>query len=146
VNFFYRQPKQRDRCRIFNRFIARIQIAQPARRQEHSGFLLGLKEPKRREPKKDKQKYSLENGARDSGDCQADRSSQSHGSKGESFASFAGTEIAVSHLRFLVIPAKAGIQVRGFAPHRSLDARLRGHDETSLRLKARDFNHPRKGH
>jgi len=99
MNLLRHPPKQRSRCRIFNRFIARVQIAQPARRQEYSGFLLGLKEPKRREPKKDKQKYSLNNGARDSGDCQADSSSQSHGSKGESFASFAGTEIAVSHLR-----------------------------------------------
>lgn len=99
MNLFRHPAKQRSRCRIFDRFIAGVQIAQPARRQEHSGFLLGLKEPKRREPKKDKQNYSLNNGARDSGDCQADRAGQSHGSKGESFASFAGTEIAVSHLR-----------------------------------------------
>jgi hypothetical protein len=45
----------------------------------------------------------------------------------------------------LVIPAKARIQVRGFSLLRSLDARVRGHDGTSLRLKARDFNLPRKG-
>jgi len=77
VNLFRRPPKQRPRCRILDRFIARVQIAQPARRQEHSGFLLGLKEPKRREPKKDKQKYSLNNGARDSSDCQAQRPGQS---------------------------------------------------------------------
>jgi hypothetical protein len=75
MNLLRRPPKQRDRCRVVNRFLARVQIAQPARRQKHSGLLLGLKEPKRREPKKDKQKYSLNNGARDSGDCQADSSS-----------------------------------------------------------------------
>jgi len=77
VNFFRGPPKQRSRCRIFDRFIARIQIAQPARRQENSGFLFGLKKPKRREPKKDNQKYSLKNGARDSGDGQAQRPGQS---------------------------------------------------------------------
>jgi hypothetical protein len=29
-------------------------------------------------------------------------------------------------------------------PLGSLDARLRGHDELSLGLKAKDFNHPRE--
>lgn len=42
----------------------------------------------------------------------------------------------------LVVPAKAGTQVL-FSPHHNLDARFRGHDGTSLRLKTRDFNHAR---
>lgn len=48
---------------------------------------------------------------------------------------------------YSVIPAHAGIQS---LPHgysaTTLDARLRGHDGLSLRLKARGFNHPRRGH
>ena len=56
------------------------------------------------------------------------------------------------NLMFFAIPAKAGIRVLGFPPRRSLDARLRGHDGTSLRLMsifstiegAWDFNHSRK--
>jgi len=51
-----------------------------------------------------------------------------------------------------VIPAEAGIQaVFELELKTNLDARVRGHDELSLRLKsalsavegARDFNHPR---
>jgi hypothetical protein len=46
-----------------------------------------------------------------------------------------------------VIPAHAGIQVLfELAPRINLDAGLRRHDESSLRLKVRDFNHPREGH
>jgi len=46
-----------------------------------------------------------------------------------------------------VIPAEAGIQaVLELEPKTNLDAGVRRHDELSLRLKARDFNHPRKGH
>ena len=43
-----------------------------------------------------------------------------------------------------VIPAEAGIQaVLEVEPKTNLDAGVRRHDELSLRLKARDFNHPR---
>ena len=66
-------------------------------------------------------------------------------------------------LRFIVIPAKAGIQVlRVHHSLATLDARRSlppsliggGHDGSSLRLKhvlsivegARNFNHPRMGH
>jgi hypothetical protein len=77
VKFFRGPPKQRDRCRIFNRFIACVQIAQPARRQKYSGLLFGLKQTERGNPKKNEQKYSLGNGARDSGDGQAQRPRQS---------------------------------------------------------------------
>ena len=46
-----------------------------------------------------------------------------------------------------VIPAHAGIQALfELAARINLDAGLRRHDEPSLRLNARDFNHPRKGH
>ena len=54
-----------------------------------------------------------------------------------------------------VIPAEAGIQaVFELELKTNLDARVRGHDELSLRLKsalsavegARDFNHPERGH
>ena len=42
-----------------------------------------------------------------------------------------------------VIPAQAGIQVFfGLAELPKMDASLRRHDKSSLRLKARDFNHP----
>jgi hypothetical protein len=45
---------------------------------------------------------------------------------------------------FSVIPAEAGIQaVLEVEPKTNLDAGVRRHDEHSLRLKARDFNHPR---
>jgi hypothetical protein len=33
-----------------------------------------------------------------------------------------------------------------FGPKANLDAGVRRHDKPSFRLKARDFNHPRKGH
>jgi hypothetical protein len=43
-----------------------------------------------------------------------------------------------------VIPAEAGIQaVLDREVKTNLDAGVRRHDELSLRLKARDFNHPR---
>jgi hypothetical protein len=42
-------------------------------------------------------------------------------------------------------PRKAGIQVL-FHRQPSLDARVRGHDGTSVRLKGRGFDHPRRGH
>jgi hypothetical protein len=45
------------------------------------------------------------------------------------------------------IPAEAGIQaVFDRELKANLDAGVRRHDEHSLRQKARDFNHPRKGH
>jgi hypothetical protein len=45
-----------------------------------------------------------------------------------------------------VIPAEAGIQaVLEVEPKTNLDAGVRRHDELLLRLKAMDFNHPRKG-
>jgi hypothetical protein len=44
-----------------------------------------------------------------------------------------------------VIPAQAGIQaVFELEPEPNLDAGFHRHYELSLRLKARDFNHPRK--
>jgi hypothetical protein len=47
-----------------------------------------------------------------------------------------------NRLLFLVIPAEAGIQaVFELDPETNLDTGLRRHDELSLRLKARDFNH-----
>ena len=45
-----------------------------------------------------------------------------------------------------VIPAQAGIQSLVNKPKLNLDAGLRRHDKSSLRLKARDFNHPRNEH
>ena len=45
-----------------------------------------------------------------------------------------------------VISADAGIQVVAIPPYRSLDAGVRGHDGTSLRLKARVFNQARRRH
>ena len=99
VNLSRYPSKRRDRCRIFNRFLARVQIAQPARRQQHSGLPLCLKQPKRGEPKKDPQQYPLENGAGHSGDDQAQGPGQSRCSEHEPFPSFLRTEIAVSHLQ-----------------------------------------------
>jgi len=46
-----------------------------------------------------------------------------------------------------VIPAQAGIQVFfGLPTKPQMDAGFRRHDKPSLRLKARDFNHPRAGY
>ena len=100
MNLLRRPPKQRDRCRVLNRFIARVQIAHSARRQKHSGLLLGLKKTERGNPKKNEQENSLVNDSRVSGDGQADGSSEGQGSEDEPFPSFNRTEIAVSHLRF----------------------------------------------
>jgi len=46
-----------------------------------------------------------------------------------------------------VIPAQAGNQVFFRFPTKPMmDAGLRRHDKSSLWLKVRDFNQPRKGH
>jgi hypothetical protein len=43
------------------------------------------------------------------------------------------------------MPAEAGIQVFfGYAARAMMDAGLRRHDKLSLRLKAKNFNHPRE--
>lgn len=63
MNFPRDPPEPSARCRISNRLILVVKIAHSSRRQEDSGFLLGLDQTEPGDPKKYEQQKPLVQGA-----------------------------------------------------------------------------------